>query len=46
MELESRFICIWKRGKGGGSLVIKVLVFERFLIVRVINLVWGCSVGM
>lgn len=30
---------------GGGSPVIKVLVSERPLTVRAINLVWGCSVG-
>lgn len=35
-----------KGGKrGGGSPVIKVLVSERPLTVRAINLVWGCSVG-
>lgn len=46
MESESRSTCIWKRGKmGGGSPVIKVLVSERPLTVRAINLVWGCSVG-
>lgn len=34
-----------ERRGGGGSPVIKVLVSERPLTVRAINLVWGCSVG-